>query len=236
MFDNSTTTAVTSLDLSNKYLTEIPKDLFTYKDTLINLNISSNPLIDLDSVIKNLQEFKYLTNLEINIETGAQAKKIIDALPNLEILNSHPIHGKIEKNNDNNNQKNIIKKEEHTILMFSDKKNEENFSSILDKIKEFSEITKEKYENILFEYNKLISNINTINNDESKNMKNTLEICSFMNKILIDLIREAQENNIISISSIKPLLDAQELNENLRSDCEEKIKNILMNKTKRQIV
>ena len=63
-------------------------------------------------------------------------------------------------------------------------------------------------------------------------MKNTLEICSFMNKILIDLIREAQENNIISISSIKPLLDAQELNENLRSDCEEKIKNILMNKTK----
>lgn len=154
MFDNSTTTAVTSLDLSNKYLTEIPKDLFTYKDTLINLNISSNPLIDLDSVIKNLQEFKYLTNLEINIETGAQAKKIIDALPNLEILNSHPIHGKIEKsNNNNNNQKNIIKKEEHTILMFSDKKNEENFNSILDKIKEFSEITKEKYENIIFEYN-----------------------------------------------------------------------------------
>ena len=76
---------------------------------------------------------------------------------------------KIIKKNDEN-QKNIIKKEEQTILMFSDKKIEKSLNSTLDKIKEFSEITKDKYEKILCEYNKLISSINTINNDESKNM------------------------------------------------------------------
>ena len=76
---------------------------------------------------------------------------------------------KIIKKNDEN-QKNIIKKEEQTILMFSDKKIEKSLNSILDKIKEFSEIAKDKYENIVCEYNKLIFSINTINNDESKNI------------------------------------------------------------------
>ena len=54
--------------------------------------------------------------------------------------------------------------------MFSDKKIEKSLNSTLDKIKEFSEIAKNKYENIVCEYNKLIFSINTINNDESKNM------------------------------------------------------------------
>ena len=161
MSDICISPVVTSLDLSNKYLTEIPKDLFTFKNTLINLNISANPLIDFDSVVENLKEFKYLTNLEINIETCAQAKKIIDALPSLQILNNHLIHENNEKNYDGN-KKNIIKKEEHTILMFADKTIERKFNKILNKIKEFSEITKEKYENILYEYNKLICNINTL--------------------------------------------------------------------------
>ena len=59
---------------------------------------------------------------------------------------------KIIKKNDEN-QKNIIKKEEQTILMFSDKKVEKSLNSTLDKIKEFSEIAKDKFENIVCEYN-----------------------------------------------------------------------------------
>ena len=90
-----------SLDYSNKQLSELPKELEKYKSTLINLDISANPLLDLDQTIKALTEFTSLKKLKINIETGDEAKKIIDALPLLEILNDHPIN---EEDNENENQ------------------------------------------------------------------------------------------------------------------------------------
>ena len=297
-----------TLDYSNRQLSEFPKELFKYKSTLVNLDISGNPLLDLDKSIKALLEFTSLKKLKINIETGDEAKKIIDSLPELEVLNDLPIHEEeeVESNNenneipnDNNNINNIndnLIKQEIARLNFNsvnkDNNNENNdnnainnkknkdynlindnniisnitsnranknsiinnnsknniknnsnkeknknidnnindqtinnneknkeineqnkFEYILNKIKEYSEITKEKYDLIINEYNKLMSN----------NIKNTLDICSFFNKVLINLIKDAQEQNNIKINSLKPLLEAQSQNENIRINFEEKI-------------
>ena len=312
-----------SIDYSNKQLSEFPKEIYNYKATLINLDISANPLLNLDETIKALKEFPSLKKLKINIETGDEAKKIIEALPNLIILNDHPIHEEeeddieidtnndnneiIDKNKDTNNINNNLIKQEIAQLNYSsinasneenngnnniknikniincsnnikinpnnniideidtiinknnnnnninsnennitnnlidkthnlknnnnnnifnnteEKKNEideeKKFEYILNKIKEYSEITKEKYDLIIKEYNNLMNN----------NIKNTLDICSFFNKVLINLIKDAQEKSNIKISSLKPLLEAQSQNENIRINFEEKIHLALKN-------
>ena len=304
-----------SLDYSNRHLSEFPKELNNYKLTLNSLDISANPLIKLDKAIEVLKEFPSLKKLKINIETGDEAKKLIDALPNLLILNDHPIHEDEEEDDDNNEQENqnennnneisninnkndSLIKQEIAQLNFSsikvgnEKNNNENnnnsnyiinnkdnntkdnsdinnitnnhsniicnnnliinnndnsnikninninnsinnsaekkteifdenirFDYILNKIKEYSEMTKEQYELIIKEYNNLMNN----------NIKNTLEICSFFNRVLINLIKDAQEKNNIEISSIRPLLEAQTQNETIRINFEEKINLALQN-------
>ena len=273
---------VFSLDFSNKQLSEFPKELFKFKASLVNLDISANPQLDLDKTIKALTEFTSLKQLKINIETGEEAKKLIDALPNLVILNDHPINEEEEENENielikqnteiNNTNSNLIEQEiaQINFNIINDKninekinndknniinnnenidkniinninsnnnsininnninnsveketlKNEDNkFEYILNKIKEYSEITKEKYDLIMNEYNRLMNN----------NIKNTLDICSFFNKVLINLIKDAQEKNNIKISCIKPLLEAQTQNENIRLNFEEKIHSALQN-------
>ena len=309
MSENQNSNLNISLDYSNKQLSEFPKELFNFKTTLVSLDISANPLLDLDKTIKALNEFTSLQKLKINIETGDEAKKIIDSLPNLIILNDLPIHEEEDKNeNDKNNEENLdennensnindnLIKQEIAQLNFcsnnniNNKKNNENnnnnnndkninnsisniinnnnintitnnnsdihmmsnnitlsknnsnnnysinnlnndkenkkriieenkFEFILNKIKEYSEITKEKYDLIINEYNKLMNN----------NIKNTLDICSFFNKVLINLIKDAQEKSDVKISSLKPLLEAQSQNENIRINFEEKIHLALQN-------
>ena len=273
---------VFSLDFSNKQLSEFPKELFKFKASLVNLDISANPQLDLDKTIKALTEFTSLKQLKINIETGEEAKKLIDALPNLVILNDHPINEEEEENENielikqnteiNNTNSNLIEQEiaqinfniindkninekinneKNNILNNNEnidkniinsvssnnnsininnninnsveketlKKEDNKFEYILNKIKEYSEITKEKYDLIMNEYNRLMNN----------NIKNTLDICSFFNKVLINLIKDAQEKNNIKISCIKPLLEAQTQNENIRLNFEEKIHSALQN-------
>ena len=287
MSENQNSNSMIYFDYSNKQLSEFPNELFNYKTKLVSLDISANPLLDLDKTIKALKEFSSLQKLKINIETGDEAKKIIDSLHNLIILNDLPIHEEEEDNDINNNQNrdennenknindNLIKQEiaqlnfipnninkEKIVKNINDKnisnnngnlinninmvtnndsdnniisnnisltKNNSNnncslnnlnneieikkkiikenkFEYILNKIKEYSEITKEKYDLIINEYNKLMNN----------NIKNTLDICSFFNKVLINLIKDAQEKSDIKISSLKPLLEAQSQNENIR--------------------
>ena len=307
-----------SIDYSNKQLSEFPIELYKYKTTLVNLDISANPSLNLDKTIKALTEFPSLKKLKINIETGDEAKKLIDALPNLSVLNDLPIHEEEEeiendsnhkeneningKNDLNNINDNLVKQEiaQLNYSSFNDETNNENnnikntnndinniqinienkttdninnlinnsnenniinninninnniidnnqyltnsnsnnnfnntqeknkvineedkFEYILNKIKEYSEITKEKYDLIINEYNKLMNN----------NIKNTLDICSFFNKVLINLIKDAQEQSNIKISSLKPLLEAQSQNENIRINFEEKINLALKNNT-----
>jgi len=276
MQENNNQNQVVSLDYSNKQLSEFPKELEQYKSTLVNLDISANPLLDLDKTIKALTEFTSLKKLKINIETGDDAKKIIDALPLLEILNDHPIneednefeihnenieiisesHEINETNGNNNINDNLIEEEiaqfNYQSLNNSNEKNninkiinnninndnnainqnlnnvyenkveitdENKFEFILNKIKEYSEITKEKYDLINNEYNRLMNN----------NIKNTLDICSFFNKVLINLIKDAQEQNNIKIGSLKPLLEAQSQNEIIRINFEGKIHLALQN-------
>ena len=207
MSDNNNINIGVSLNYCNKKLTEFPKELYEHKTTLYNLDLSANPLLDLDKAINELKEFKSLKRLKINIETGEEAKKVIQALPFLQYLNDIKIQEEEEKNNNNseNVDKNLADKEKET---------DNIFDKILEKIKEYDNITKEKYDLIINDYNKLIQN---------HKIKNTLEICSYFNKILINLIKDAQESGNIKISSLKPLLEAQTQNESIRINFESKI-------------
>ena len=211
-----------SLNYSNKKLTELPKELYEHKNDLFSLDISANPLLDLDKTINELKEFKSLRNLKINIETGNEAKKLIESLPFLKVLNDIKIQQDENKiNNQNNNTTEKIENNDAT-----DKNNEKiidnNFEIILEKIKEYDDLPKEKYDLIINDYNKLIN---------KNKIKNTLEICSYFNKILINLIKDAQEKENLKIGSLKPLLEAQTQNEFIRINYESKL-NLNNNKIK----
>ena len=222
MSENQNSNSMISLDYSNRQLSEFPKELFNYKTTLVSLDISANPLLDLDKTINELKEFKSLRNLKINIETGNEAKKLIESLPFLKVLNDIKIQQDENKiNNQNNNTTEKIENNDAT-----DKNNEKiidnNFEIILEKIKEYDDLPKEKYDLIINDYNKLIN---------KNKIKNTLEICSYFNKILINLIKDAQEKENLKIGSLKPLLEAQTQNEFIRINYESKL-NLNNNKIK----
>ena len=211
-----------SLNYSNKKLTELPKELYQHKNDLFSLDISANPLLDLDKTINELKEFKSLRNLKINIETGNEAKKLIESLPFLKVLNDIKIQQDENRiNNQNNNTTEKIENNDAT-----DKNNEKiidnNFEIILEKIKEYDDLPKEKYDLIINDYNKLIN---------KNKIKNTLEICSYFNKILINLIKDAKEKENLKIGSLKPLLEAQTQNEFIRINYESKL-NLNNNKIK----
>jgi len=211
-----------SLNYSNKKLTELPKELYEHKNDLFSLDISANPLLDLDKTINELKEFKSLRNLKINIETGNEAKKLIESLPFLKVLNDIKIQQDENRiNNQNNNTTEKIENNDAT-----DKNNEKiidnNFEIILEKIKEYDDLPKEKYDLIINDYNKLIN---------KNKIKNTLEICSYFNKILINLIKDAKEKENLKIGSLKPLLEAQTQNEFIRINYESKL-NLNNNKIK----
>ena len=211
-----------SLNYSNKKLTELPKELYQHKNDLFSLDISANPLLDLDKTINELKEFKSLRNLKINIETGNEAKKLIESLPFLKVLNDIKIQQ--DENRINNQNNNATEKIENNDV--KDKNNEKiidnNFEIILEKIKEYDDLPKEKYDLIINDYNKLIN---------KNKIKNTLEICSYFNKILINLIKDAQEKENLKIGSLKPLLEAQTQNEFIRINYESKL-NLNNNKIK----
>ena len=211
-----------SLNYSNKKLTELPKELYEHKNDLYSLDISANPLLDLDKTINELKEFKSLRNLKINIETGNEAKKLIESLPFLKVLNDIKIQQ--DENRINNQNNNTTEKIENNDA--KDKNNEKiidnNFEIILEKIKEYDDLPKEKYDLIINDYNKLIN---------KNKIKNTLEICSYFNKILINLIKDAQEKENLKIGSLKPLLEAQTQNEFIRINYESKL-NLNNNKIK----
>ena len=211
-----------SLNYSNKKLTELPKELYEHKNDLFSLDISANPLLDLDKTINELKEFKSLRNLKINIETGNEAKKLIESLPFLKVLNDIKIQQ--DENRINNQNNNTTEKIENNDA--KDKNNEKiidnNFEIILEKIKEYDDLPKEKYDLIINDYNKLIN---------KNKIKNTLEICSYFNKILINLIKDAQEKENLKIGSLKPLLEAQTQNEFIRINYESKL-NLNNNKIK----
>ena len=211
-----------SLNYSNKKLTELPKELYEHKNDLFSLDISANPLLDLDKTINELKEFKSLRNLKINIETGNEAKKLIESLPFLKVLNDIKIQQ--DENRINNQNNNTTEKIENNDV--KDKNNEKiidnNFEIILEKIKEYDDLPKEKYDLIINDYNKLIN---------KNKIKNTLEICSYFNKILINLIKDAQEKENLKIGSLKPLLEAQTQNEFIRINYESKL-NLNNNKIK----
>ena len=185
MSNNNNSDLVISLDYSNKQLSEFPEELYNYKSTLVNLDISANPLLNLDKTINALTEFTNLKQLKINIETGEEAKKLIDALPNLMILNDHPIHEEEEEiendnendskeilnNNNNENTKEILIEQDMAQLNYNSinsNKEDINDSSNNNVIKN-NEISNKNIDNII-DNNicNINQNINSNNNSEKK--------------------------------------------------------------------
>ena len=78
---------ITSIDLSNKGLTELPKELLDYKETLEFLDISNNNFTDLNSVAEILSQFEKLINLNIDLENEEDASLILQSLKYLKVLN-----------------------------------------------------------------------------------------------------------------------------------------------------
>ena len=97
---------ITSIDLSNKGLTELPKELLDYKETLEILDISNNNFTDLNSVAEILSQFEKLTNLNIDLENEEDASLILQSLKYLKVLNGQATDEEEEENNNNENNNN----------------------------------------------------------------------------------------------------------------------------------
>ena len=102
-------TKVTSLNYSRAKIKTLPKEILDRKDSLIELDISGNNFPDFKSVVNELNQFKKLKKLKINIFTQEQAKTIIDSMPNLEYLNDEPINDDLIPPKEKKQEKNIIK-------------------------------------------------------------------------------------------------------------------------------
>ena len=81
---------ISSINLSNANLNSIPDKLLSYKDSIIELDLSLNKFTNFIEEVKKLSQLKNLQKLKIDIETGEQAKLVIDSIPSLLFLNNQP--------------------------------------------------------------------------------------------------------------------------------------------------
>ena len=140
---------ITSIDLSNKGLTELPKELLDYKETLEILDISNNNFTDLNSVAEILSQFEKLTNLNIDLENENDASLILQSLKYLKVLNGQATDEEEEENNNNENNNNENNINENNI-------NEENDEPLRQ--------------------SELNQNAQSDNENENKNNENQIEI------------------------------------------------------------
>lgn len=187
----STKKGISSLDYSQKKISNIPKEVLKNKETLITLDISGNNFKDFNSVIEDLKQLKKLKNLKINIYTQEQAKNIIDAMPSLEYLNDEPI------NEDLNSDK---AEEEIVINIPLIKLVDIEFEPVFKKLNEFYNMNKAKEDNfqkLIEEFNNFgkkikITKNNTNNKDDSNK---TMKLYTFLNNKLNKIKEEANNKN-----------------------------------------
>ena len=145
---------ITSIDLSNKGLTELPKEILDYKETLEILDISNNNFTDLNSVAEILSQFEKLTNLNIDLENEEDASLILQSLKYLKVLNGQATDEEEEENNNNENNNNENNNNENNI-------NENNINEENDEPLRQSELNQ---------------NAQSDNENENKNNENQIEI------------------------------------------------------------
>ena len=200
---------ISSINLSNANLNSIPDKLLSYKDSIIELDLSLNKFTNFIEEVKKLSQLKNLQKLKIDIETGEQAKLVIDSIPSLLFLNNQPTkddttpnstieHHKNENNNSNMEYSNIADEEFENIFKIII-----NYYDEFDKnLNDFIEI-----------FNDKVSEQMIILTDENEpaqiqNIKNKLYLCSLVKEYINNLINNNKNNENINL-----LLTAQkELN------------------------
>ena len=217
-------TKVTSLNYSRAKIKTLPKEILDRKDSLIELDISGNNFPDFKSVVNELNQFKKLKKLKINIFTQEQAKTIIDSMPNLEYLNDEPINDDIIPPKEKKQEKNIIK-----IL-------DNNYKSVFKKFKEFYKLNKERkdeYKNIIKLFNTKCKELNIKENKLIEKLSN-----EEINKELIlykvifnelNKIKDELNMNKYNSNSLEELFNIMEENEKIKNRCN-KILNERQNK------
>ena len=166
---------ITSIDLSNKGLTEIPEELLEHKDTLEILDISNNNFTDLKPIAEFLSQFPKLINLNIDLESEEDALLILKSIQNLKILNQQATdeENEDENNNDNNNNNNndinnkneLIKEENDKPLRQSElnENNENENNKINEKLDdnqmEIPEVQNASLQSEINNFNDIVSNI-----------------------------------------------------------------------------
>ena len=217
-------TKVTSLNYSRAKIKSLPKEILDRKDSLIELDISGNNFPDFKSVVNELNQFKKLKKLKINIFTQEQAKTIIDSMPNLEYLNDEPINDDIIPPKEKKQEKNIIK-----IL-------DNNYKSVFKKFKEFYKLNKERkdeYKNIIKSFNTKCKELNIKENKSIEKLSN-----EEINKELIlykvifnelNKIKDELNMNKYNSNSLEELFNIMEENEKIKNRCN-KILNERQNK------
>ena len=217
-------TKVTSLNYSRAKIKTLPKEILDRKDSLIELDISGNNFPDFKSVVNELNQFKKLKKLKINIFTQEQAKTIIDSMPNLEYLNDEPINDDLIPPKEKKQEKNIIK-----IL-------DNNYKLVFKKFKEFYKLNKERkdeYKNIIKLFNTKCKELNIKENKSIEKLSN-----EEINKELIlykvifnelNKIKDELNMNKYNSNSLEELFNIMEENEKIKNRCN-KILNERQNK------
>ena len=245
---------LSSVDISNQGLTELPKEIINQRKNIEFLDISNNNFQDLKKIAQILSQFPKLTNLNIDIENEDDAILILKTLKNLQILNGVSTNEEEEEeNNENNNNNNNINDNNNNEIDEEDLNIPEvkeaslqseisNFNEIITNIKKYYNKNQEEINKFCEEFqNFLKSKIDIINNMINSNISNLLysinvyhskiEIYSFLNKKINSILKEI--TNINKFNNCGILLFSLEKIEEYRNE-NENIINKIINETKNE--
>ena len=215
---------ITSLNYSRAKIKSLPKEVLDMKDSLIELDISGNNFPNYTSIINELNQFKKLKKLKINIFTQEQAKAIIDSMPNLEYLNDEPI------NDDVNTEKR--QKQKNNIIKLLDN----NYKSVFKKFKEFFKVNKERkdeYKNFILKFNNKCKELNIKENKSIEKLTNEeIKKELILYKLIfneLNKIKDELNSNKYNSNSLEELFNIMEENEKIKNRCN-KILNERQNK------
>ena len=203
---------ITSIDLSNKGLTELPEELLEHKDTLEILDISNNNFTDLKPIAEFLSQFPKLINLNIDLESEEDALLILKSIQNLKILNQQATdeENEDENNNDNNNNNNsndinnkkeLIKEENDKPLRQSElnENNENENNKINEKLDdnqmEIPEVQNASLQSEINNFNDIVSNIKKMYENKPDEVNKFSEEFQDFLKNKIDYINQMVNTN-----------------------------------------
>ena len=205
---------ITSLNYSRAKIKSLPKEVLDMKDSLIELDISGNNFPNYTSIINELNQFKKLKKLKINIFTQEQAKAIIDSMPNLEYLNDEPI------NDDVNTEKR--QKQKNNIIKLLDN----NYKSVFKKFKEFFKVNKERkdeYKNFILKFNNKCKGLNIKENKSIEKLTNEeIKKELILYKLIfneLNKIKDELNSNKYNSNSLEELFNIMEENEKIKNRC-----------------